>query len=547
MPKTQGIPTKVSRRRKWAFRLAPLLLLLLIPVLAEVALRVFGFGYRTGFFVRQGDYYVPNEKFAQQFFGKPTTSRPVYFRIPVKKGPETIRIFVLGESAAMGTPDPAFSFGRMLELMLERRFPGKKIELINAAMRGIDSHVVRQIARDCARLQPDVFVIYMGNNEVVGLHGPEPGCSRLSQSLSFIRTAQFFKSTRLGQWVQKTKKSSVTQDMEFFRKHRLLASDWRREAVIRNFGANLEAICRAKTKVVLSLVPVNVKDFPPLGSLQSAADTQFKLGRALLAQGDTNQARVHFQQALDLDALQFRADSRVNQKTRAVAGKFPVILVDALRTFSDAAGGIPGARLFRDHVHPTFDGDYLLAQTFLPAVQSALAAKFGKPAAAEIPSREECARVLAYTDWHDAQIQAAMVDLTSRPPYHDQLDYRERQAQAEKLARERLANLRAPEIERALGTAVAASKQRPDDWMLHHNCAQLYQALGRPAAAVQHLEHIARAFPQVSHFKMLLGNTLAQAGRIDAAIFEFEAAARLDPNDERARQALVQLRKTRRH
>lgn len=151
--------------------------------------------------------------------------------------------------------------------------------------------------------------------------------------------------------------------------------------------------------------------------------------------------------------------------------------------------------------------------------------------------------MLAYTDWHDAQIQLAMADLTSRPPYHDQLDYRERQSQAEKAAREKLARLGAPEVEAALQISLAAVKRRPDDWMLHHNCAQLYQALGRPAAAIEHLEQIARTFPHSGAFQMLLGQAFAAAGRIDAAIFHFEQAVKLDPDDARAREGLTQLRK----
>lgn len=526
-----------SVRRKWAFRLAPLILLALLLVLVELGLRIFGAGQPTGFFVRDGDYCYPNEKFAQQFFGKASTSRPVYFRIPAKKNPGSIRIFVLGESAAMGTPDPAFSFGRMLELMLQRSFPEKKFELVNGAMRGIDSHVIRRIARDCARLEPDLFIIYMGNNEVIGLHGPEPGCSRLSQSLSFMRLTQFWKSTRLGQLIRARQKSSATQDMEFFRKHRLHAEDWRRRQVVENFGANLEDIV-ALAPAVLALVPVNLKDFPPLGSLppEPIAEAEFRRGQA-----DPSHAKEHFQRALDYDALQFRADSRLNARIREVAAKAGVPLVDLVQAFANADAGIPGARLFRDHVHPTFQGDHLIAQTFF----TALAPKFGTPKAPPL-TRDECIRLLAYTDWHDAQIQAAMVDLTSRPPYHDQLDYRERQARAEKESRERIARLRAPDVERGLEIALAELKERPGDWMLRHICVQLYQALGRPGAAIEHLDHIAKLFPRATLFKTLLGQALAQAGRIDAAIMEFEQAAKLDPTDERTQQTLAQLKRTRR-
>jgi tetratricopeptide (TPR) repeat protein len=160
-----------------------------------------------------------------------------------------------------------------------------------------------------------------------------------------------------------------------------------------------------------------------------------------------------------------------------------------------------------------------------------------------MPSREECAKLLAYTEWHDAQIQFAMADLTSRPPYHDQLNYRERQASAEKAARERMAKLGRAEVEAALQISLAAVKRSPDDWMLHHNCAQLYEALGRPAEAIEHLEVITKMFPRAAPFQMLLGQALAAAGRIDAAIYQFELAVNLDPSDERAREGLAQLRR----
>ena len=500
-------------------------MLLLAPVLAEVALRLFGVGCPTSFVVRKGDYWFPNERFAVQFFGPRSTSRPVYFRVPVQKPTNTVRIVVLGESAAMGTPDPAFSFGRILEVMLEGNLGGRRIELVNAAMRGIDSHIVRKIASDCGRLNPDVFIVYMGNNEVIGLHGPEPGCSRLSQWLPLMRAGDWLKSTRLGQFLQRSEAGGQKseQDMEFFRKHRLAPDDWRREAVREHFAADLRDICRAGrragAKVIVSTVPVNMKDFPPLGSVPGKyhAEEQFRLGR--------------YEEASDWDALQFRADSRLNAMIRERATN-DVILVDAVKHFADADGGFPGAKLFRDHVHPTFEGDYLLAENLMWAVVNC----YVLTPTVTMKRIEDCKRMLAYTDWHDAQIQLAMADLTSRPPYLDQLNHAERQAQAEKLARERMAQLTVPQVEAALQISLAAVKRRPDDWLLRYNCAQMYQALGRPAGAVEHLEAITKLFPHVSTFQMMLGQALASAGRKEAAAFYFEAAAKLDPKTKQSRR-----------
>jgi hypothetical protein len=84
---------------------------------------------------------------------------PVIF--PVTKKAGTMRIFVLGESAAAGTPDPSFGFARILEVMLRQRHPGTNFEVINAAMRGINSHIVRRIAKECLQYQPDLLLVYM--------------------------------------------------------------------------------------------------------------------------------------------------------------------------------------------------------------------------------------------------------------------------------------------------------------------------------------------------------------------------------------------------
>ena len=59
----------------------------------------------------------------------------------------------------------------MLQSMLELRYPGTRFEVVNGAMAGINSNVILPIARDCAGAGGDIWVIYMGNNEVVGPFG----------------------------------------------------------------------------------------------------------------------------------------------------------------------------------------------------------------------------------------------------------------------------------------------------------------------------------------------------------------------------------------
>ena len=51
------------------------------------------------------------------------------------------------------------------------------------------------------------------------------------------------------------------------------------------------------------------------------AELQFRLGRCLAAEGRSAEARERFVLARDLDALRFRADSRINAIIREVAAE----------------------------------------------------------------------------------------------------------------------------------------------------------------------------------------------------------------------------------
>jgi len=118
------------------------------------------------------------------------------------KASDTVRIFVFGESAAYGDPEPDFGLPRMLQAMLSLRHPGVRFEVVNAAMTAINSHAILPIARDCAGADGDIWVIYMGNNEVVGPFGAGTVFgSPAPPPLPLIRATLAFKTTRTGQWL----------------------------------------------------------------------------------------------------------------------------------------------------------------------------------------------------------------------------------------------------------------------------------------------------------------------------------------------------------
>src|SRR5262249_28676670 len=177
--------------------------------------------------------------------------RPIQLVLPKEKAPNTFRIFVLGESAAMGFPDPSGSFGRVLETMLRDRYPGMNFEVVNAAMVAINSHVLLQIARQCAECQPDLMIVHLGNNEVVGPFGAAGVLGPFSPSLGMIRTSLRVKATRTGQLmdrcVQGLARGSEPQSwtgMEMFVGSRVPADDPRLNRVYSHFRTNLTDICR---------------------------------------------------------------------------------------------------------------------------------------------------------------------------------------------------------------------------------------------------------------------------------------------------------------
>jgi tetratricopeptide (TPR) repeat protein len=587
----------------WLERIALMLLgPLTLLLAAEGGLRLVGYGYPTTFFIKSASgEYMTNEKFAWQFFSRDTPLRPFLYTMPARKPAGVIRICILGESAAMGTPEPALSFGRILEVQLRRCYPDKRFEVINGAMRGINSHIIRLIARECAAHEVDLFAAYIGNNEVNGFHGPEPGSPAWAQSLTLIRASQLARSSRVGQLLSSLAggllgpaEEPQTQDMAFFRKHCLRADDRRREITLANFQANLRDICGAATRaggrLILSTVPVNLKDCPPLESLHRTglaeaeqarwtaafeqgiqlesqgrhsdairqygvaagiddhhAELHFRLGRCFLALGDAARAREHYGLARDWDAMQFRADSRLNGVIRSVAAAWQpgqVWLADLeqdLATSNLSDHGIPGEKLFSDHVHPAFAGNYLLARGLCARVAEVMGPELASGPAAPIPTQEQCAEAIGYTLYDELSVTAAMVGLTSRPPFLDQLDHAQRQAAAEADLRKRFAAFTARDAEVCIQSYQAAIHGQFPCWPTRFNLGSLYGDLGRYPAAAEQFRCLIGQFPRTARFRIALASCLLKSGDKPAAQAELAEALRLGPADKETRRAVEQI------
>ena len=573
-----------------------MLLSILLLALCEILLRLFGYGYSPHFFlpatINGQRVFIENQKFSRRYFppALARTPQPVVFS--ATKPADTIRIFVLGESAAMGDPEPSFGLPRMLEVLLQERYSGKKVEVINVAVTAINSHVIREIARDCAPMQGDIWIIYMGNNEVVGPYGAGTVFGSQTPKLGVIRASIAIKATRIGQLLDALQmrlggaQPASWEGMEMFLKQQVAQSDPRLATVYKHFQHNLTEIVnigqRAGARVIVSTVASNLKDCPPFASLHSAnlpearrkewdelyragielrtnfsgaldffqkattiddshAELQYRLARCQLALSNAGRARELFAKARDLDTLRFRADSRENDIIRNVAtnisGVAFVEAVDLLATNSPNA--IVGEELLLEHVHFTFAGNYLLSRTFAESVQSLFPPQSGeKSGPRSWLSAEDCAARLALTDWDRLQLAEEMIRRLGQPPFTHQIDNAQRVAHWEKLRATLIAATQGEAVSASMDTYRRALEKRPNDWVLHENFAKLLQSTGEPVEAERHWRKVLELLPHSEQALYSLGNVLDAQGKSAEALSYFYQALRRRPNSYEARNGL---------
>jgi tetratricopeptide (TPR) repeat protein len=530
-PQDQG--SDISRGRRWLFRLlAAVLAPLLFLGLCEGALRVAGYGHNPEPFVSAGDsgYCRANPDFTRIVFPfrKPPQPLPIKFR--PRKPAATYRIFVLGGSAALGWPEPSLGFWRMLERMLGDACPGTTFQVVNVSAVAVNSHIVLPIARGAAARDPDLFVVYMGNNEVVGPFGPGTVFAGFSPSLRLIRLSLLVRRTKVGQLIRNILQRPPPEfqeevarktGMELFSDRRVPAHDPRMDVTYRHFRRNLEDIIAAGREagagVIVCTVATNLSDCAPFASthdphltsgeekawqdayrrgveLESAgehrraveayraaagiddrwADLQFRLGRCLERLGDSERSYLHYVRARDLDALRFRADSHLNRIIReAATGREEegVYLADVEAAFEEAEQTphrLVGDQLLHEHVHLNFDGNYVAARTIFGEVMKALPAHVRCPADARPFSRQACAEQMVFTKLDQWYVAARNERLQARAPFTGQLDHEERLAAAEERVRSLAKYTRPPLLGQILARYRQAIRRRPGDAFLRY-------------------------------------------------------------------------------
>lgn len=343
--------------------------------------------------------------------------------------------------------------------MLEARFPELAIEVLPMACAETDSYCMYQAAKAAVALEPDFFVLYMGNNEVTGQWGVMNFFARrLRSDVRMVRLWKAFQTLRIVQtigdmgrrfYLAVTGREGPAPEAIFNSLTMYSPQDRVVQDCYKRFGANVRDICdvgiSCGAQVVICTVASNLRDWPPFASrhpgqwgpqereawsqtiergmstekeghfekavqyYESAltldsmyAETHYRLGHCYLNIGDTERARESFVKARDHDRVQVRANTAINKVLCQTVGEYAghdVILVDSASAIAAASkDGIPGWDVFYDCVHFQFIGNYLLAKSVYTALCEKISAlNAGIPEACSVMTFEEAEKRLVLT------------------------------------------------------------------------------------------------------------------------------------------------------
>ena len=305
-------------------------------------------------------------------------------------------------------------------------------------MVAVNSHALREFAREALALQPDMFVLYAGHNEVIGPFGP---AAKFGPALSWpllARAALAVRRTHVGTAVARSiaaitpsaASSGRWQGLDEFLGVRIPHDDPALRGMLANTEENFRAIARMArengAKVLFCLPAVNLNDWPPLASeppepggteavlvAQEQGDISGFRSAALVygaarereKNGDMARAWPLYRRALDLDQQRFRADSGVRSVQEKVAADFgsDAAVVDADRWLHELNPRFGGDRqFFLEHVHLTMQGRAAVAELIVDG----MAALWGLA-----PQRENETSIAAWWERLPASEQELRKDL----------------------------------------------------------------------------------------------------------------------------------------
>ncbi len=423
--------SQFNKKYQVGFKLISIGIPFLIVIVLEIVLRLFHYGYDTSLFIedsKKPGFVRNNPCISNRFFTIQKDAPASYPQIfKKKKSPNTFRIFVLGESSALGFPyTHRGSFPRMLQYRLDKAFPEKEFEMINLSITAINSYTLQAFTDEVINMDPDAVLIYTGHNEYYGAMGVGSS-NRIGYNTNIIRLVIYLKQFRVVQLAfslaerfnkvhpmedQKAdtglmKKMAGKQGIEFGSPIYIFG--------LKQFESNMDNLLQKYDKrhipVFLSNIVSNEKGQKPfISKLCSTTntlefmkeyrcglefykknkfdeaqtyfikanqiDSTYAMNRFLLAEilyknGDFYNAKKNYSSAKEFDVLRFRAPHAINLIIKRLSHKYSnVHFVDAEKeVLTNSPNGILDSNLFVDHLHPNIAGNMLIANAFYESIQ----------------------------------------------------------------------------------------------------------------------------------------------------------------------------------
>ena len=380
--------------------------------------------------------------------------------------------------------------------------------------------------------------------------------------------------------------------MQMFMNGRIGYDDPARLRAYANFRGNLEDILRtaqrAGVPVVLSTVAVNLKDCAPFASIHAPglstnqlsawneifdegitneaagsygnalalyrkaaridpqfAELQFRMGDCDLALTNDVQALRDFELARDDDALDFRADARINSIIREAASRYAghgVCLVDAAQALAqNSPAGIPGLNCFYEHVHLNFAGNYLLALDFAERIKGLLPNSIIARDKGSWASEGLCERRLAVTVWDRQRVWQPIFTRITAAPFTGQFNHAADLKLCEAKWNEAKAHMDTQTPEQARQMYEQALTLAPDDFHLHVNFESFLEKGGYMAQAIMEAKRSCELVPQMPAGYYYVGTLLVREGKISEAADYFSRAIAIRSDYAEAEDAMGEI------
>ena len=421
------------------------------------------------------EYYTINQMVGKRYFNK----ERLYYRkgshdyFDINKSPQTLRVFCLGASTMAGFPYEYNAIpAEFLRDRLKAAFPDKNIEVINTAIAATNSFTVDEFADELIKYKPDLFIVYMGQNEYYGVYGVGSTIS-IGKNRSLIKTylwLQNFKTFLLLKNIINSVSSWFSSDNQ--QENKVLMEEMASTSIrygsedyitgVNTFRENYREVIKTAREnnipILISSLVRNEKNLPPFVSFHSSglndslknlseglfnkgidsmnagkyisandlftraisvdsmpANFHYGFAKCLEESGQYNEAEVQYSLAADLDGLRFRAPSEFNKIIFKLGNEYQIPVAAVRQSFrKKSSNGIIGSELLVDHVHPNIDGYLLLSEAWYQGIKQH---KLLGPITGRESSDSTVLAKSAVTELDSLIGTLKIMELRSRPPF----------------------------------------------------------------------------------------------------------------------------------